>query len=221
MTYPDSTPRTRRSRVLAVLFAASTLGLLAPRFAAAQSDAPDCIAIVAEMLTPSPSAGSIRAAAGCPSTGPVTLANRWTRRGSRSAAERAALVEASSWMRDGRLYDAVLGVTRDESRPVADRLAGIRVLVGYADGGFSVSQQGQARDAKLGDASMVRSSSAATSTTGSVALATNVRANVKRELSRLASTDHDPDVRYAAQKASDSLGSAIAPSRKAAVNRKP
>ena len=139
MTHPDSTSRTPRGLALAPLFVAATLGLLAPRMAAAQSDAPDCIAIVAEMLTPSPSAGAIRASAGCPSSGPVTLANRWTRRGARSAAERTALVEASSLTRDGRLYDAILGVTKDESRPVADRLAGIRVLLAYAAPGAPAS----------------------------------------------------------------------------------
>ena len=66
MTHPDSTPRTPRGLALAPLLLASTLGLLAPSIAAAQSDAPDCIAIVAEMLTPTPSAGAIRASAGCP-----------------------------------------------------------------------------------------------------------------------------------------------------------
>ena len=132
MTHPDSTPRTPRGLALAPLFVASTLGLLAPRVAAAQSEAPDCLAIVAEMLTPSPTVGAIRASAGCPSTGPVTLASRWMRRGARSAAERTALVEASALMHDGRLYDAILGVTKDESHAVADRLAGIRVLLGYA-----------------------------------------------------------------------------------------
>src|SRR5205809_455420 len=99
---------------------------------------PDCIAIVADMLTPTPSAGTIRASAGCPSTGPVTLANRWTRRGTRGPAERDALVEASTWVRDARLYDAVSNVVRDASYPVEDRLAGVRVLVGYADDGFRV-----------------------------------------------------------------------------------
>ena len=33
-----------------------------------------------------------------------------------------------------------------------------------------------------------------------------MRADVKRELYRLANNDTDPDVRYAAQKASESLG---------------
>src|SRR5688572_14020282 len=142
MTHPDSTSRTRRTLALAPLLAATTLGLFAPRLAAAQSEAPDCIAIVAEMLTPTPSAGSIRASAGCPSSGPVTLANRWMRRGARSGAERTALVEASSLMQDRRLYDAILGVTKDETRPLADRLAGIRLLVGYAGDDYTVSQQG-------------------------------------------------------------------------------
>jgi hypothetical protein len=209
MTHPDSTSRTRRTLALAPLLAATTLGLFAPRLAAAQSEAPDCIAIVAEMLTPTPSAGSIRASAGCPSSGPVTLANRWMRRGARSGAERTALVEASSLMQDRRLYDAILGVTKDETRPLADRLAGIRLLVGYAGDDYTVSQQGQAHDAMPAAAHTTRATEPST-VGGSVALAPTVRADVRRELSRLASSAIDGDVRYAAQKASESLGS-VAP----------
>jgi hypothetical protein len=207
MTYPDSTPRTPRALALA-LFIASTLGLFAPRIAAAQSEAPDCLAIVAQMLTPSPSAGAIRASAGCPSSGPVTLGSRWMRRGARSATERAALVEASALMHDGRLYDAILGVTKDESHSVADRLAGIRVLLGYAGanaGGFSVSQQGLAQGAKPAAAPTAKAQPSMT-VDGGVALPPTVRADVKRELYQLASNDDDPDVRYAAKKASASLG---------------
>jgi hypothetical protein len=209
MTHQDST-RTPRGLALALLFAATTLGLLAPGIARAQGEAPDCLAIAAEMLTPSPSAGSIRASAGCPSSGPVTLANRWTRRGARSAAERAALVEASSLTRDGRLYEAILGVTTDESRPVTDRLAGIRILVDYAGpgAGFGVSQQGQAqaRGAKPAAALAERKAQRSNPVDGSVPFPASMRADVKRELYRLANNDVDPDVRYAAQKASKSLG---------------
>ena len=135
MTPPDSTSRTPRGFALAPLFVALMLGLFTPPIAAAQGEAPDCIAIVAEMLTPSPSVGSIRASAGCPVSGPVTLANRWMRRGARSGAERTALVEASSLTRDGRIYEAVLGITKDETRPLADRLAGVRLLLSYAGDG--------------------------------------------------------------------------------------
>lgn len=198
MTHHDSTTSTPRGFALAMLIA-STLGLLDPRLAAAQSDAPDCVAIVAEMLTPTPSAGAIRASAGCPSSGPVTLANRWSRVGVRSATERAALVEASSLMRDARIYEAVLGMTRDVTRPTADRLAGIQVLLGYADRGGMVMQQGEARGAKpaVQTASLVK---------GSVAFTPDMRSDVKRELYRLAAVDRDPDVRIAAKRASESLG---------------
>jgi hypothetical protein len=203
MTHPDSTSKALRDLALASLFITATFGLFDPRLAAAQSDAPDCMAIVAEMLTPTPSAGAIRASAGCPSSGPVTLANRWSRVGARTATERAALVEASSLMRDARIYEAVLGVTRDGTRPVADRVAGIKVLLGYAnaDAGRMVMQQGEARGAKpaaaAGSASLVR---------GSVEFTPDMRSDVKRELYRLAAVDRDPDVRAAAQRGSESLG---------------
>ena len=180
-----------------MLFVGSMLGLLAPRTVAAQSDTPDCVAIVAEMLTPTPSTGAIRASAGCPSSGPVTLANRWSRPGARSATERAALVEASSLMRDARIYQAVLGLTRDETRPVADRLAGIKVLLGYADAGGGVIQQGAPNARSAAPSNLVK---------GSVTFTPDMRSDVKRELYRLAAVDHDPDVRFAAQRASESLG---------------
>ena len=195
------------------------LAALAPHMAAAQSEAPDCVAIVAEMLMPSPSSGAIRASAGCPSTGPVTLANRWTRRGVRAASERATLVEASSLMRDGRLYDGVSRVVRDGSYPVADRLAALRVLVSYADQGFTVSQQGQAREAKATASTSRRAD--ASSISGSVPLRPTVRDDVRRELARLAREDREPDMQWSARRASESLGYAITPSVKAAVNRKP
>ena len=204
MTHPLSAPFTRRSRALAPLIAASALVAIAPRAAVAQGEAPDCLAIVAEMLTPTPSPGAIRASAGCPSTGPVTLANRWSRRGSRTAAERAALVEASTWMRDARLYEAVSSVVGDGTRPLSDRMAGLRVLTSYADDGGSVMQQGQARSAKAVELSAGRDD--ASTVAGSNALRPTVREDVERELSRLAREDRDPDMRYAAQRASESLG---------------
>jgi hypothetical protein len=207
-----STARTAGRRALAALLAAPALVLFGPRIATAQSDAPDCVAIVAEMLTPSPSIGAIRASAGCPSSGPVTLANRWARHGKRGPGEVAALVEASSLMRDGRIYDAVLGMTRDESRPLSDRLAGIRVLLGYAADGAGVMQQGEARGARPATASAAGSAGRAATVKGSVALAPDWRSQVKQELYRLAAVDSDPDVRYAAQKGSESLGYVV-PSR--------
>ena len=205
MTHPDSPSRTPRAFAPALL-AVAMLGLLLPRVAAAQSDAPDCIAIIADMLTPTPTAGTIRASAGCPSSGPVTLANRWTRVGPRSATERAALVESSSLLRDSRIYEAVLGVSRDASRPTADRLAAIRVLLDYADNGYMVSQQGEAHDVKPAAAPAAARAESAAAINGSVALTPGVRSDVKRELYRLASVDRDPDVRRAAQKGSESLG---------------
>jgi hypothetical protein len=186
-----------------VLLLASTFGLLIPTTVVAQSDAPDCISIIADMLTPTPSAGAIRASAGCPSSGPVTLATRWNRRGPRSAAERSALVEASSLLRDSRIYDAVLAVARDDSRPSADRVAGMKVMLDYAGNGYAVMQQGEAHFATPSGASPRR---AEQSVDGSVALTPGVRSDVKRELYRLASVDRDPEVRAAAQKGSESLG---------------
>jgi hypothetical protein len=218
MMHPDSTSRTPRGFALASLLVASTLGLFLPRTVAAQSDAPDCISIIADMLTPTPSAGAIRASAGCPSSGPVTLANRWNRRGPRSATERSALVEASSLLRDSRIYDAVLVVARDESRSSADRVAGIKVLLDYAGNGYAVSQQGEAHGAAPAGASTART---ADTVNGSVALTPGVRSDVKRELYRLANVDRDADVRAAAQRGSESLGYVVPSKAKVAHYRMP
>jgi hypothetical protein len=204
MTPSHSHHRTPRGLALAPIIAVSALVALVPQRAIAQSESAECLAIVAQMLQPSPAPDAIRASAGCPVSGPTTLAERWTRRGARSATERAALVEASSLLRDSRIYDAVLAVTRDEGRPSADRVAGIKVMLDYAGNGYAVSQQGEAHGATPARASRQRS--ADTSIDGSVALTPGVRSDVKRELYRLANVDRDPDVRAAAQRGSESLG---------------
>ena len=206
MTHQNSTSRTRRERALAPLLAALSIGAVAPDLAVAQSDAPDCVAIVAEMLSPTPSSGAIRASAGCPSSGPVTLANRWTRRGMRGSGERAALVEASTLIRDARLYHSVLAVVRDDTYPRADRLAGLRVLTEYADQGFAVIQQGQAYRARAEELSAGRTNGAPTTVTGSNALRPTVREELRQELARLAREDSDHDIRFAAQRANENLG---------------
>ena len=207
MTHRHSTNHARRGRALASLVAASTLVALAPAVAAAQSESPDCMAIVAEMLGPDPSAGAIRASAGCPSTGPVTLANRWTRLGTRSPAERVALVEASSEMRDARLYEAVFEVVRDQAYGRSDRLAGLRVLVGYAEeSGTGVIQQGQVYDARAAELSAGRLTDLPATSLGRNVLGESVRDDIGRELSVLARLDGDPEMRRAAHRASEKLG---------------
>jgi hypothetical protein len=192
--------------VLVLLLAATALVALEPTLAVAQSEAPDCVSIVSEMLTPTPSSGAIRASAGCPSSGPVTLANRWTHRGMRGSGERAALVEASTLMRDTRLYHSVLAVVRDDTYPRADRLAGLRVLTEYADQGFTVMQQGQAYRARAEELSAGRTNGAPTTVTGSNPLRPTVRDELREELARLARDDSDRDIRFAAKQASEHLG---------------
>jgi hypothetical protein len=206
MTNRLPTHRTR-GLALAPLIAASMITVLSPTTAAAQSEAPDCVAIVSEMLAPNPSVGEIRASAGCPSTGPVTLANRWTRRGPRTAAERTALVETSALMRDARLYDAVSTVVRDDSYPRSDRLAGLRVLVGYAEeSGTGVIQQGHAYGARAAELSGGRQIGAPATPARSNALRPAVHEDVGRVLTRLAAVDRDPDIRDAAKRAREKLG---------------
>ena len=107
-------------------------------------------------------------------------------------------------------------MTRDASRPVADRLAGIKVLLGYADGGQMVMQQGEARGAKPA----VAPAHSASLVKGSVTFTPDMRSDVKRELYRLAAVDRDPDVRAAAQRASVSLGYVV-PRRELGRNAAP
>lgn len=221
MTHLNSHSRTLRGLALSSLIGASALVALVPQRALAQSEGADCLAVAAQMLQPSPSPDAIRASAACPLSGPATLAQRWTRRGARSAAERAALVDASSSIRDGRVYDAVTSVVREDLYPIADRMAGLRVLVGYADEGFTVSQQGRALDASSAGAKAPRRSEASTAIVGSVALPLSVRMEVRHELTRLAITDHDPEMRLMAQRASEQLGYVVPNGARVGVVRKP
>ena len=197
--------RSTSGRALCQLIAASALVALAPTLARAQSEAPDCVALVAEMLTPTPSTGVIRASAGCPVSGPVTLGNRWTRRGLRGSGERTALVETSALMRDARLYEAVSAVVRDASYPLADRMAGLRVLVGYADEGTGVIQQGAVYGARAAELSGGRQSEATATVAGSTALPPSVSDDIRRELARIAREDRDPSMRYAAKREIEKL----------------
>lgn len=210
-----------RGLALAPFIAALSLVALVPQRAAAQSESADCLAIVAQMLRPSPEADAIRAAATCPLSGPAVLAERWARRGDRSATERAALVDASSAIRDGRVYDAVSSVVSDDLHPIADRMAGVRVLVEYAEEGFTVSQQGQALGAGQIVARDARRGNVSSAIAGSVALPLAVRIEVRRELARLALMDHDPEMRLIAQRASEKLGYVIPPGARVGVIRKP
>ena len=206
MTHPLPTLRTC-GLVLAPLIAASMITAFSPATATAQSEAPDCVSIVSEMLAPHPSVGEIRASAGCPATGPVTLANRWTRRGPRTATERAALVETSALMRDARLYDGVAAVALDDMYSRADRLAALRVLVGYAEErGTGVIQQGHAYGARAAELSAGRQIDAPATVASGNALRPTVREDVGRVLTRLAAVDRDPDIRDAAKRAREKLG---------------
>jgi hypothetical protein len=220
MTHPHSTSSALRGHLLLPLIAASALVVLTPRLAVAQSERADCVAIVAEMLAPSPAPDAIRASAGCPVTGPVMLAQHWTRRGARGAEERAALVDASASVRDARLYDAVSSVVRAVDHPIADRLAGVSVLLGYANDGYPVAQQGQALDPRVGRASEPRRVDAGQAIDGSVTLPRSIRADVRRELTQLAREDRDPSMRNAAQRASGSLGYVAPPGARVGVYRK-
>jgi hypothetical protein len=220
MTPSHSHHRTPRGLALAPIIAVSALVALVPQRAIAQSESAECLAIVAQMLQPSPAPDAIRASAGCPVSGPTTLAERWTRRGARSATERAALVDASSRIRDGRVYDAVSSVVSGDLHPIADRLAGVRVLVEYAEEGFTVSQQGQAVDARRIVTRSAARSNASTAISGSVALPLSVRLEVRRELARLALNDHDPEMRLVAQRATEKLGYVIPKGARVGVIRR-
>jgi hypothetical protein len=220
MTHSHSHHRTPRGLALAPIIAVSALVAFVPQRAAAQSESADCLALVSQMLQPSPAPEAIRSSAACPVSGPTTLAQRWTRRGARSATERAALVDASTWIRDGRVYDAVSSVVSGDLYPIADRLAGVRVLVEYAEEGFTVSQQGQAVGARAIIAKDSRHTGASTAIAGSVALPLSVRMEVRRELSRLALNDHDPEMRLVAQRATEKLGYVIPKGARVGVIRR-
>jgi hypothetical protein len=220
MTHSHSHHRTPRGLALAPLIAVSALVALVPQRAAAQSESAECLAIVSQMRQPSPAPDAIRASAGCPLSGPTMLAQRWSRRGARSAMERAALVDASSRIRDGRVYEAVSGVVSGDLHPIADRLAGVRVLVEYAEQGFTVSQQGQSLEPRTIVTRQPRHTDAPTAIAGSVALPLSVRMEVRRELSRLALTDHDPEMRLMAQRANEKLGYVIPKGARVGVIRR-
>jgi hypothetical protein len=189
-----------RARAIALLLPALLLAAPTAR-AAAQRETTDCLAVLDELLTDEPSTDAIRAAAECPSSGPVALANRWTRRGWRDDLERAALVQASSSLKDGRIYDALIGIARSRAYQSEDRSAAIRVLASYYDPRYSATDVSSRSDRAILTARRAR----VQQIDGIVQPRPTYRREIRETLTRIGDRDRDSAVREEARGAARTL----------------
>lgn len=190
------------SRARALSLSLTVLLAAAPfAHASAQRETTDCLSIVDEMLSDSPAPETIRDAAECPASGPVTLASRWTRRGWRDDLERAALVEASSSLRDGRLYDAVLHVAHSRAYQREDRMAALQVLAAYYDPRYSSMGTASRSDRAI----LVALRTPVHQLDGSILPRPTYRREIREELMRMGDRDRDQSVRDEARRVAHTL----------------
>jgi hypothetical protein len=178
------------------LLAAVALAVCGAQSAQAQSEPASCANTRTGALSTPPRAGALESLMRCPSTGPSTLVQLWAREGPRDKMLRSALVEASGALRDARVFEELLRVTRRSQSPLQDRLASLRALLRLYDPSYSLSEDYLLSDAPR--STLPRSTEAAEQTEGSSQLPSDYRLQVGRELARLAGADGDPSMRRAA-----------------------
>jgi len=131
----------------------------------------------------------------CPESGPLALAETWERASAKSAVQRAALVEATGYLRDGRLFDAVVNVALDGSRSAPDRVAALQSLMRYYDPGYAPSFE--ALTSHSGERSVALRIDGPTPTLGSVPLSASTRTRIGEVLAQLMSPRQNSTVRTA------------------------
>jgi hypothetical protein len=186
----------RKMRTLLALFAAAVAIPATATTLWAQTEPVHCRRAVVELRTDPGNTAAIRSASGCPSSGPTALAVMWIQRAAADDATRAALVEASSSLRDTRVFDAVAGIATARDRPVGDRLAALQVLMRYYNRRYVPSVE----DLTSGPpgSPITRRVGGPAPVNGSSPLAETTRGEIGALLSMLASSDGDSTLRGAA-----------------------
>lgn len=133
----------------------------------------------------------------CPESGPTTLGEAWERSSANSAAERAALVEATGYLRDRRLFDAVVNVATDGSRPAPDRVAALQALMRYYDPSYAPSFE--ALTSRSAERSVATRVGGPGPVRGTVPLPASTRKQIGDVLAQLTNSEQSPTVRTAAR----------------------
>lgn len=162
----------------------------------AQTEPAACVEARTGALATPPKVRAVESLARCPSTGPATLAQLWTRKGPRDEVQRSALVAASGAVRDARVFQELLRVARTGELPLPDRLASLRALLRLYDRTYSLSEDYLIADVPR--STLPRTTDAAEQIEGSSPLPRDYRLQVGSELARLASADGNQAMRKAA-----------------------
>jgi hypothetical protein len=180
-------------RALGVVLAGALVTSSA-RALAAQSDGPDCRAAAERVRRLPLRPDNLDDVRMCAESGPAALTVVWANRLPQDDDLRAALVEASGRLRDGRLYAAVVRAA-GPGRPTNDRLAALRVLTRYYDARLVPTAE-FLTGSQVGDP--ISRAAHAVGLSGSEPLPGGMRFQFGQLLARLAQGDADPAVRAAA-----------------------
>lgn len=104
--------------------------LAAPKSALAQEEAQACAPTASATAHGQLTDAQVGVLSGCRRSGPDALARVWLQSDVRPT-NLELLAEASSMLRDSRLFTAALTATENESAPTSVRLAALRVLISY------------------------------------------------------------------------------------------
>jgi hypothetical protein len=186
-----------RIRVLANVLPTATLLLgVASGTAFAQPEHSGCTARAAKLRSDLGSTGAIWDAAQCLASGPTALAAVWKRNGVGSSEARDVLVEATSSLRDTRLFEVIVGVATDGSRPSTDRLAALQVLMRYYNPSYAPTVDNLRTAPEW--SSVARRLDGPAPINGTSPLGDSARAQIATTLARLGASESDTTVRKAA-----------------------
>jgi hypothetical protein len=179
-----------------VVLTATLLVGVASGAAFAQAEHASCHAKATELRNHPDSAGTIWDAARCSASGPAALAEVWKRNGVGSSEVRNVLVDATSALRDTRLFDVIVGVATNEDRPPMDRLAALQVLMRYYNPSYAPSIENLRTAPEW--SSVARRVDGPLPIDGSSPLGDSARARIASTLARLGASESDTTVRNAA-----------------------
>jgi hypothetical protein len=179
--------------LLAILIGASA------REVAAQDEPRDCAERSAIVLRSKPERRIPNLVLYCPVSGPITLAQLWSRSKGMTPEERSELRHVSGSMRDARLFEAVLGVVRSPRFALEDRFAALSVLLQYYDKSYGAIDAGFLADS--GSFKLVpQMTHAPAQFHGAQKLPGDARRMIAEEVAQRAWTDEDETFRRVAHR---------------------
>jgi hypothetical protein len=149
--------------------------------------------------------GAVAALPYCPATGGQVLRQQWEHPPS-DTVEQRVLGEVTPRLRDHQVFEAVLRVFRDPSRPRELRLAALRALMGYYQPGLKASFVDREVQVDYGGAYVLMGRGDSTTTPSrSAPLTAGSRGEILQAIKQVAAQDPDKRVRLIAAYIHDRL----------------